>query len=117
MHARERRAVPLESDHAKSAKSASRAPSARRPTSARAKAATPAAQEPARHSDADERRRLIAQAAYFRAERRGFAPGGEERDWLEAEAEVDALLAPTSATPAPRAPRRAARSAPGKASS
>jgi len=33
-------------------------------------------------------RRLIAEAAYYRAERRGFAPGGEELDWLEAEAEV-----------------------------
>jgi len=43
--------------------------------------------------DHDVRRALIAQTAYFRAERRGFAAGGEERDWLEAEAEVDALLA------------------------
>jgi Protein of unknown function (DUF2934) len=42
--------------------------------------------------DHDVRRALIAQTAYFRAERRGFAAGGEERDWLEAEAEVDALL-------------------------
>ena len=38
------------------------------------------------------RRATIAQAAYFHAERRGFAPGGEEQDWLKAEAEVDALL-------------------------
>jgi hypothetical protein len=35
------------------------------------------------------RRRLIAQAAYFRAERRGFAPGRELQDWLEAEAEIE----------------------------
>jgi hypothetical protein len=35
---------------------------------------------------------MIAQAAYLRAERRGFAPGGEAEDWLAAEAEVDALL-------------------------
>ncbi|HEY7889359.1 MAG TPA: DUF2934 domain-containing protein [Steroidobacteraceae bacterium] len=35
---------------------------------------------------------MIAQAAYLRAERRGFAPGNEEEDWLAAEAEVDALL-------------------------
>ncbi len=39
-----------------------------------------------------ERRAMIAQAAYLRAERRGFAPGGEIEDWLAAEAEVDALL-------------------------
>jgi hypothetical protein len=40
----------------------------------------------------DARRALVAQAAYLRAERRGFAPGGEVEDWLAAEAEVDALL-------------------------
>ena len=31
----------------------------------------------------DERRRLIALAAYYRAERRGFAPGCELDDWLD----------------------------------
>ena len=41
---------------------------------------------------ADTRRAMIAQAAYLRAERRGFATGGEVEDWLAAEAEVDALL-------------------------
>lgn len=30
----------------------------------------------------------IAVAAYYRAERRGFAPGGEVDDWLEAEREL-----------------------------
>ncbi len=40
----------------------------------------------------DVRRGMIAEAAYLRAERRGFAPGREEDDWLAAEAEVDALL-------------------------
>lgn len=30
----------------------------------------------------------IAQAAYFRAEKRGFTPGCELDDWLAAEAEV-----------------------------
>ena len=42
---------------------------------------------------ADERRRLIAEAAYFKAEARGFAAGGEVDDWIAAEAEIDALLA------------------------
>lgn len=41
---------------------------------------------------ADARRAMIAQAAYLRAERRGFAPGGEVEDWVAAETEVDALL-------------------------
>ena len=40
----------------------------------------------------DARRAMVAQAAYLRAERRGFTPGNEVEDWLAAEAEVDALL-------------------------
>lgn len=39
-----------------------------------------------------EQRQIIAKAAYLRAERRGFVAGGELQDWLEAEAEIDALL-------------------------
>ena len=41
---------------------------------------------------------MIAEAAYFRAERRGFQGGVDEAttDWLEAEAEIDALLAQRS---------------------
>ena len=37
---------------------------------------------------AQERQMLVARAAYFRAEKRGFVPGGELQDWVEAEAEV-----------------------------
>lgn len=40
----------------------------------------------------EDRMRLIAEAAYFKAERRGFAEGSELEDWVEAEAEIDALL-------------------------
>jgi hypothetical protein len=36
-----------------------------------------------------DRRRRIAEGAYYRAERRGFAPGGEDGDWIEAEKEID----------------------------
>lgn len=32
--------------------------------------------------------RLIQESAYFKAKERGFAPGGEVQDWIEAEAEV-----------------------------
>ncbi len=39
-----------------------------------------------------ELRALIEQAAYFRAEKRGFAPGEEVDDWVAAEAEVMARL-------------------------
>ena len=41
----------------------------------------------------EDRYRLIAEAAYYRAEQRGFTPGSELDDWLAAEIEVDALLA------------------------
>jgi hypothetical protein len=40
-----------------------------------------------------ERHEMIAVAAYFRAERRGFAPGAADRDWFEAEDEIDRLMA------------------------
>jgi hypothetical protein len=34
---------------------------------------------------------LIATAAYYRAQRRGFLPGHEQADWLAAEREVDGV--------------------------
>ena len=37
----------------------------------------------------------IALAAYYLAERRGFAPGGELSDWLAAEVEVARATAPS----------------------
>jgi len=36
-----------------------------------------------------ERWAMVAQAAYFRAERRGFEPGHEIEDWLAAEQDVE----------------------------
>ena len=45
----------------------------------------------------EDRRRFIAEAAYFKAEQRGFARGGELGDWVEAEAEIAALLDSRSA--------------------
>lgn len=36
---------------------------------------------------------MIAEAAFFRAQRRGFEAGHETEDWLAAEAEVDKILA------------------------
>ena len=35
---------------------------------------------------------MIAEAAYYKAEQRGFVPGFEEEDWLEAENEILAML-------------------------
>jgi len=40
----------------------------------------------------EQRAALIAEAAFFRAEKRGFAAGHEIEDWLAAESEVDAKL-------------------------
>nr|WP_246221759.1 DUF2934 domain-containing protein [Marichromatium bheemlicum] len=36
---------------------------------------------------------MIREAAYYKAEHRGFAPGHEGEDWAEAEREIDAMLA------------------------
>jgi hypothetical protein len=41
---------------------------------------------------AEERRLMISQAAYYRAERRHFEPGHEVEDWLAAEREVELQL-------------------------
>ena len=48
---------------------------------------------------------MVAEAAYYRAMRRGFVAGGEMEDWLAAEREIDRQLAghrnPLSAKAAP----------------
>jgi hypothetical protein len=40
----------------------------------------------------EERQRMIAEAAYFRALQRGFSGGDSVEDWLAAEREIDARL-------------------------
>lgn len=44
------------------------------------------------HMSPEERYRLVAEAAYLRAEQRGFNGGDPTADWLAAEAEIDAAL-------------------------
>lgn len=78
---------------------AARAPTPDKPKASAAAKRARAGAEPA----AAERRVWIATAAYFRAERRGFAPGGEVDDWLEAEAELS-----TRTPPSPRPARKTA---------
>jgi hypothetical protein len=68
----------------------------------RKRAARPAKAAVATLSSAD-RLEMIRQAAYYRAERRGFAPGRDAEDWLAAEAEVDAGLAAVARRPSRRA--------------
>ena len=53
-------------------------------------AAVPPATEPALPEF--DRAVMVAEAAYYRAERRGFAPGAELEDWFSAEAEIERLL-------------------------
>lgn len=40
----------------------------------------------------EQRLKMIAEAAYYRAQIRGFDPAGQQKDWLEAEKSVDNLL-------------------------
>jgi hypothetical protein len=40
----------------------------------------------------EQRVGMIAEAAYYRAEARGFTPGNEVEDWLVAEREIDARI-------------------------
>jgi hypothetical protein len=47
---------------------------------------------PTTTADASQRRAMIADAAYFRSAQRGFSPGHEVEDWLEAEREICSTL-------------------------
>ena len=58
---------------------------------------------------ADKRAAMIAEAAYFAAEKRNFQPGGELEDWLAAEHFVDLEL--ERAKQAPITPSRARKTA------
>ena len=81
----EGKAAPARSRKAKAAVVAPMVARSAEGTKAKASAAAAASPE--------ERAHLIAEAAYYRAEARGFAPGDEVGDWLAAEHEVDERLA------------------------
>jgi len=51
----------------------------------------------------EERHAMIAVAAYYLAEARGFAPGREEEDWLRAERAIAELLAGAGDAPSGKA--------------
>lgn len=56
-------------------------------------AAPAAAAKPAKAAITPEQRwKLVAEAAYYLAEKRGFAAGHANADWLAAEKQVDAKL-------------------------
>jgi len=54
--------------------------------------AAPGQSAPKTPLTAEARWRMIAEAAYFKAQRRGFLGGDAKRDWAEAEAEIDTWL-------------------------
>jgi hypothetical protein len=59
-----------------------------RRTAVRKPAAAAKVQSTAQTPSNEEIYQLIAQTAYFKAKARGFEPGGEVQDWVEAEREV-----------------------------
>lgn len=106
---RSSRGGPARADVAEPAKARAKAPV--RP-SAKAKSAKP---KPAARTDVatslteSDRLRMIELAAFFRAERRGFAPGSESDDWFAAEAEIAAQIPVVPAAEPAAKPARKAR--------
>lgn len=78
-------------------KAAASKPAASKSTAA-AKSAAPKKSTPAKKGNGhtsvtpEQRYRMICDAAYFRAERRGFVGGNPAQDWVEAEAEINLML-------------------------
>jgi hypothetical protein len=62
------------------------------PKAAAAKPVRPRTKKPA-GVPLEQRRNYVEVAAYHIAERRGFAPGNPLEDWVQAEAEIDRLIA------------------------
>jgi hypothetical protein len=83
-----------ESSTPSSSATTQKAAAARKPRPPRAKPVTAPATLTRIEISEDVRRGMIAEAAYLRAEGRGFTGGPEKEreDWLAAEAAVDALL-------------------------
>ena len=83
-----------ESSVSPTSSTAPKSTAARKPKAPREKPVTVPAPLTRIEISEDVRRGMIAEAAYLRAERRGFTggPDKEREDWLAAEAAVDALL-------------------------
>ena len=74
-------------------KAAAKAPAAPKPVAAKPAAKKKAVAKVAREIDPAQRANYIEVAASYIAERRGFAPGNPEQDYLEAAAEIDRMIA------------------------
>jgi hypothetical protein len=99
--------MPTKNSAGKTATKAAPAPSPAAPVAAKAPAKTVKISKPSSDNQAivtrkapravvalpvlpiSERARLVAEAAYFLSEKRGFDPAGAEADWFEAETQVD----------------------------
>lgn len=86
-----------------SVKTATPAKSAPKKTPAKAAVSKPAAKESSpskapstkkrdKQITAEQRYCMIAEAAYYIAEKRGFAPGDAGKDWSKAETQIQAML-------------------------
>jgi hypothetical protein len=98
-----KKAAPVKSvAKAAPAKSAPAKPAASKAAAAKSSVAKPAAKKaaPAKVAaakkgsgmTAEQRYRMIAEAAYYIAEKRGFAPGDPSKDWVDAEAQIRAMF-------------------------
>jgi hypothetical protein len=67
--------------------------------------------KPAAVLGAAQREVMIREAAYFRAERRAFAPGGELEDWFVAERRIDSALTQSAASASAPSPAEETRAA------
>jgi hypothetical protein len=86
-----------------------KAPAVRRAAVPKAPATPKAAsapEVPAASAAPVDRDEMVRVAAYFRALRRGFAPGYEVADWLAAQAEVDEIIGTADAAKSRKAPAK-----------
>jgi hypothetical protein len=67
-------------------------PTATKPAAAKKPASNAARKATKLEVTPEQRHFMIAEAAYYRAERRGFEGGYEWQDWMDAEAEIDRLI-------------------------
>lgn len=98
--ARKSRAAAAPKPAAKKSSATARTPARKSAAPVRAAIAAPSVAE---------REEMVRTAAYYRAERRGFAPGYEWEDWLAAEAEVSTIAGSRPAQKPRKAPARKAK--------
>jgi hypothetical protein len=84
---KERRKTPRKATPKPDRQGKAKAAAPRKPTSHQ-RAAAPMTTHVRSEASAEEIRKLIEEAAYYRAKQRNFEPGHELEDWIQAESEV-----------------------------